>query len=380
MSMTPSPRSLIAIDLGAVCSNVRYLKSKLQRGTAFLAAVKADGYGHGMVPCARAAVAAGADGVAVATAEEAALLRERGFEQRILVMGPLYGADQYRELAGRSVDITILSDEMAQTVVELAAAGLQAHLHIKVDSGMNRQGLAPAEVGGFLQSLQDRPGLEVVGVMTHFACADEDAVSVEQQMKRFLPCVHAVKIAWPRALAHAANSAATMNYPQTHLDMVRCGIAVYGLSPRQGDARAEGLKPALAWTSRVVLVKRVQAGEGIGYGHTYRPEADTEVAVVPVGYADGVFRALGNRAHVLIRGRRFPLVGRVSMDSFAVDLGTASGVRVGDEVVLIGESAGQRISAEEVAKWAGTINYEVTCRISLNRACRSFAEMTGDSG
>ena len=370
--MMPSPRSLVTIDLGAVRHNVRLLKERLRPGVRFLAAVKADGYGHGMLQCAQATIEAGADGVAVATAEEAVALRDGGFTQQILVMGPLFSLDQCEEMAGRGVEFAVVSDEMARMIPELAKMGVQARIHLKIDSGMNRQGLLPGQVPEFLATLRSAHGVELVGVMTHFASAGEHPSSVDSQLGRFLPCVRAVKAEWPHAIAHAANSAATMYWPQAHLDTVRCGIAVYGLSPMQGDARAEGLTPALSWTSRVVLLKPVHAGEGVGYGHTFRPPHDTQLALVPLGYADGLFRLLGNRGHVLIRGHRYPIAGRVSMDSFAADVGMASPVRAGDQVTLIGQDGEPRVSAEDMAGWAQTINYEVTCNISAARAQRMF--------
>ena len=372
--MIPSPRSVVTIDLGAVRKNVRLLKAKLTAGTGFLAAVKADGYGHGMLECARAAMEAGADGVAVATAEEAVTLRDGGFTRQILVMGPLFSLDQCEEMAGRGVEFAVVSDEMARMLPELARMGARARVHLKVDSGMNRQGLLPSQVPPFLETVRAAPGIDLAGVMTHFPCAGEDPGSVDRQLERFLPCVHMVKAEWPRALAHAANSAATMYCPQAHLDMVRCGIAVYGLSPGQGDARAEGLEPALSWTSQVVLQKPVPAGEGVGYGHVFRAPLDTTVALVPLGYADGVFRLLGNRGHVVIGGRPYPMVGRVSMDSFAVDVGPRPEVRVGDKVTLIGQDEQHRVSAEDLAGWAETINYEITCSISTARAQRFFVD------
>lgn len=370
--MRPSPRSMITIDLGAVRHNVAFLRQKLRHGTRFLAAVKADAYGHGTLPCTYAVMQAGADGVAVATAEEAVALRDAGFASTILVMGPLFSPDQYVEMASRGVEFAIVSDEMAKTSLALAGSRLRARIHLKIDSGMNRQGLRPEQVPAFLETIRDVDELELVGVMSHFACASENPASVDFQLERFLPSVHLVKAEYPAAVAHAANSAATMHSPQAHLDMVRCGIAVYGLSPGQGDALAEGLRPALNWTSQVALVKRVPAGEGVCYGHTFRPDADTNVALIPIGYADGVFRLLGNRGHVSIKGRRYPMVGRVSMDSFGVDVGTDEWVKAGDSVALIGLDGGIRLSAEEMASGADTINYEITCNVSVARAERVF--------
>lgn len=370
--MLHPPRSLLTIDLAAVRHNVRFLRSKLEPGVGFLAVVKADGYGHGALQCARAALEAGAAGVAVATAEEAATLQDAGFGGPILVMGPLYGLDQYREMAGRGVEFAVVSEEMARLVLHLAGRGFEARMHLKIDSGMNRQGLLPRQVPAFLESIRGIADMQLVGVMTHFAAAPEDPASVDFQLSRFLPCVESAKAEWPQVLAHAANSAATMYFAQARLDLVRCGIAIYGLSPGQGDAEVEGLRPALSWTAQVALVKRVPAGEGVGYGHTFRPRADTDVALVPVGYGDGVSRLLGNRGEVVIGGRRYPMVGRVSMDSFGVDVGTDCRVGAGDTVTLIGRDGESRLSAEEVAKWAQTINYEIACNVSVARAQRVF--------
>jgi len=370
--MKTSPRSSVLIDLAAIRHNVAHLVSMLSPGSGMLVAVKADGYGHGTLPVARAAVAAGAQGVAVATAEEAVALRDAGFAETILVMGPLYSFDQYEEMARQGVDFAVVSDHMAGILPELRGTGVRARVHVKVDSGMNRQGLFPEEVEPFLEAIRGIPEIDLVGVMTHFACVSEDPASVDFQLARFLPAVERVRREWPDAIAHAANSAATVYAPHSHLDMVRCGCAVYGLSPWQEDAIAEGLRPALAWKSQVALVKRVATGEGVGYGHTFRPDRPTDVALVPIGYGDGVFRALSNRGEVLINGRRYPVAGRISMDSFGVDVGTDGSVKVADEVTLIGPDGEDRITVEEVARRLGTINYEITCDIALDRTERRF--------
>ena len=337
-----------------------------------LVAVKADGYGHGTLPVAQAAVAAGADGMAVATAEEAVTLRDAGFGDAILVMGPLYSFDQYLELAERGVDFAVLSQEMAALLPRLSGTGLKARVHLKVDSGMNRQGLYPSEVGAFLDSIQGIPEIELVGIMTHFACVTEDPSTIDFQLGRFMPAVEQVRERYPGVIAHAANSAATMYASQAHLDMVRCGCAVYGLSPWQEDPIADGLLPVLTWRSQVALIKRVDSQEGVGYGHTFRPATPTHIALVPLGYGDGVSRALSNNGEVLIKGRRYPIAGRVSMDSFGVDVGTQGEVEVGDTVTLIGSDGDDRITVEEVARRVGTINYEITCAIALDRSERVF--------
>lgn len=374
--MKTSPRSSVLIDLSAIRHNVAHLASLLRPGTRLLVAVKADAYGHGILPVAKTVVSAGAYGVAVATAEEAVALRDAGFAAAVLVMGPLYSLDQYEEMARRGIDFAIVSDHMAQMLLALRGRDLRARVHLKVDTGMNRQGLFPSEVTPFLESIQGTPEIELAGLMTHFACATEDPASIDLQLERFRPVVETVRRKWPRVVVHAANSAATISAPHSHFDMVRCGCAVYGLSPWQADAVAEGLQPVLTWRSQVVLVKRVAPGEGVGYGHTFRAERPTDVALVPIGYGDGVFRALGNRGEVLINGRRYPMVGRVSMDSFGVDVGTDGHVKVGDTVTLIGSDANDRITVEELARKLDTINYEITCDIALDRSERLF--LNGD--
>jgi len=374
--MKASPRSSVIIDLSAIRHNVAYLKSLLRPHTQLLVPVKADAYGHGMLAASQAAVVAGACGVAVATAEEAVGLRDAGFDKMILVMGPLYSADQCREMARLGVEFAVVTPEMLSMLRELDNAEGPARVHLKVDTGMNRQGLYPSQVKEFLETLRTLPHVHLVGIMTHFACAAEDLGSVDFQLSRFIPVVKQVRKEWPRAVVHAANSAATMSAPHTHFDMVRCGCAVYGLSPWQRDPLAEGLRPALTWRSQVVLLKKVPAGEGVGYGHTFRPQRPTTIALVPIGYGDGVFRALGDRGEVLIGGRRYPMVGRVSMDSFAVDVGENPVVKVGDTVTLIGADGRERITVEEIAQRVGTINYEITCVIALDRSERLFVDET----
>lgn len=375
--MKTSPRSSVLIDLAAIRHNVAHLLGMLTPGSRMLVAVKADGYGHGTLPVARAAVAAGAQGVAVATAEEAVALRDAGFGSTILVMGPLYSFDQYVEMARRNVDFAVVSDHMARELPALRGSGLGARVHLKIDSGMNRQGIFPSDVGWFLDSIRRIPEINLIGVMTHFACASDDPATIDFQLERFLPAVQQVRQEWPGVLAHAANSAATVCRPRAHLDMVRCGCAVYGLSPWQEDPIAEGLQPALSWRSQVALVKRVAAGEGVGYGRTFRPGSPTDIALVPIGYGDGVSRGLSNCGEVLINGHRYPVAGRISMDSFGVDVGTGGQVKVGDPVTLIGADRNERITTEEVARRLGTINYEITCDIALDRTERHFLNGEG---
>ena len=242
--MKTSPRSSVLIDLAAVRHNVAHLLAMLSPGSRMMVAVKADGYGHGTLPVARAAVAAGAQGVAVATAEEAVALRDAGFAGSMLVMGPLYSFDQYEEMARQGSRLRRGERPHGRpSCPRLRGSGLKARVHLKIDSGMNRQGLFPEEVDAFLDAIRGIPEIDLVGVMTHFACVTEDPATIDFQLGRFLPAVEKVRREWPAVIAHAANSAATVYAPDSHLDMVRCGCAVYGLSPWQEDPLAEGLRP-----------------------------------------------------------------------------------------------------------------------------------------
>jgi alanine racemase len=368
----PSERSLLTVDLAALRANVARFRSRLAPATSLCAVVKADAYGHGALEVGRAAVEAGAAGLAVVTSGEALELREGGYRGALLVMGPVFEVDEARTLASRDVDLTVTGVENAELLVGAFASGVRARVHIKIDSGMFRQGIPPARLTETIDRLASVAGLQVVGAMTHLACADEDPECVGEQLREFRPAAAQVRERWPAVRVHAANSAATLRHAEAHFDMVRCGIGLYGLSPFQTDPAADGLLPVLSWTSIVAAIKELPRGRGAGYGHTFRPSEGTLVGLVPLGYADGVRRSLGNRGSVLVRGRRYPMAGRVSMDSFLIDLGPATDVRPGDRVVLVGEQGGDRLLMEEPARLLGTINYEVACGISLRRAARRF--------
>jgi alanine racemase len=299
----------------------------------------------------------GASWLAVATAPEAAELRAAGIDARLFVMGALTRADLETALAA-DADIGVWSHEL------LDAAGPAARVHVKLDSGMGRLGTKdPDEARALCQAAAERGRL--AGVWTHFATADERGDEYfHEQLRHFATLANEVRASYPGTIAHAANSAATLRDPAAHFDLVRCGVAIYGLDPFQKDPAEQGLEPALSLHSYVAAVKRFDAGESAGYGRRWRaPEGGTGVAVIPIGYGDGWRRALTNNADVLVRGRRHPLVGTVSMDNITVDLGRDTDVEPGDEVVLIGAQGGERILAEEVAGRIATINYEVTCGI-----------------
>jgi alanine racemase len=367
-------RAVADVDLGAVERNCGRLRSLLRGGAELCAVVKANAYGHGVAECARAALAGGATWLAVAAGEEAAELRRLGVPGPVLLMGALTGADA-RAAAAADADLIVWNERFAAELGEVAAeTGRTLRVHVKLDTGMGRLGtkdLREALSVCDLVAGDDR--LELAGVMTHFATADEpDDDLFPSQLRAFGEFASAVRATHAGVVAHAANSAAVYRDSASHFDMVRCGIAVYGLDPFHDSAGARGLEPALTLSSYVADVKQFAPGESAGYGRRWRAADATLVGVLPIGYGDGVRRALSNNGDVLIRGRRYPLVGTVSMDNITVHLGLDSDVEPGDPAVLIGAQEGERISAEEVARRIGTINYEVTCGIAP-RVARRYA-------
>lgn len=359
-------RAVARVDTGAVERNCAHLKATLGAGPELCAVVKADGYGHGAEACAAAALAGGASRLAVATGAEAAQIGAAFAGTPLLTMGALTPQDLEMALAAGS-DVAVWHEEFRRIVADRArAAGRPARVHVKHDSGMGRLGTPdPGEVVELARACAADPDLELAGIWTHFATADEPASAFfDEQLERFTAVATAVKNESPTVTVHAANSAAVFRDPRAHFDMARCGIAVYGLDPFQGDPADNGLAPALSLRSYVADVKRFPAGASAGYGQTWRAERDTWVGVLPLGYGDGVRRGLSNNAEVLIRGKRYPLVGTVSMDNVTIDLGPDHDVEQGEEAVLIGSSGDERILAEEVAGRLGTINYEITCGIS----------------
>src|SRR3954449_11040437 len=345
-------RAEARVDLGAIERNAARLARELTGGAALCAVVKADGYGHGAAPAARAALAGGASRLAVATAVEAAGLRAEGIDAPVLVMGALTRAE---------LDIALAADAEVVAWREAwlrdALGGRDARVHVKLDTGMGRLGTRDAAEADAVCAVA---GGRLAGLMSHFATADErgDAFFGEQ-LERFRAWALPHKRDRPELVLHIANSAATLREADAHFDMVRCGIAVYGMDPFHEDAAARELVPALELRTYVADVKPIAPGESAGYGRRFVAEAPTRIATLPIGYGDGVRRASTNNAEVVIGGARHPLVGTVSMDNVTVDVGDAA-VEPGDPAVLIGEG----ISAEEVARRLGTINYEVTCAIS----------------
>jgi alanine racemase len=352
--------SRVEVDLDAIAANVRTLRDVAAPAPVW-AVVKADGYGHGAVPVARAALAAGAAGLAVALVEEGRALRAAGVDARVLLLSepPVTGAAAIVEAR---LEPTVYSAAMISALD--AVGGDPVPVHLKVDTGMHRVGCDPAEAVELATAIDRAPRLRLASVWTHLAVADEpDRPDTAAQLARFDAAVAAIEaagIAVPER--HAANSAGAIAHPAARHDLVRAGIAVYGIAPSPQLAGVVPLRPALRLVSEVAHVKVVPAGEGVSYGLRWAPEVATTVVTVPIGYADGVRRRLGALGgEVLIGGRRCPIAGTVTMDQITVDCGPGATVARGDEVVLIGRQGDERITAEEWADRLGTIGYEITC-------------------
>lgn len=366
------PRAECRIDLGAYRANVGLLAAALTGGAAIWAVVKANAYGHDVGRIAQEAVAAGARRLCVATLSEARELRASGIRVPLLIMGPL-DAPGLRRAVDLDVAVTVVGWHMVEALAALAedaavaspATPHRARVHLKVDTGMGRWGVPWSDATGALDRLLAIPGVEVEGIMTHFATADDtaDRSFFDLQLSRFEQVVAMARERVPRILAHAANSAATLLEPRAHFDAVRCGIATYGLDPLQRSAADHGLVPVMSLSSHVAELRELAPGDGTGYCRTFIATEPCRAAIVPIGYADGVRRALGaGVGEVVIRSERCTIVGNVSMDHVSVLVG--DDVEVGDVVTVIGSQGGAAVTAEDHARWAGTINYEVTCGVA----------------
>lgn len=350
--------TVVEVDLDAIRHNVRLLKPA---DGELMAVLKANAYGHGAAEVARAALGAGATWIGVALVEEGVSLREAGIEVPILVLSE-FPAGSEREALRADLTPSLYTEGGLQRLRE-AADGRRVDVHVKVDTGMHRVGVFPPEsLNSYLDQVAEE-GFGLDAIWTHFADSAEDEATTRRQLERFFGVVEAARAGGhdPRML-HAANSGATLLYPESHLSLVRCGIAVMGLEPAPGVGASDGLRPALTWRSAVSMTKRLPAGEPVSYGHRHRLEHDANVATVPVGYADGYPRLLSSRADVLIRGRRCLVAGSVTMDQLIVDCGDLE-IEAGDDVVLLGRQDDEVVSAWELAERSETIGYEIVSRI-----------------
>jgi alanine racemase len=371
MTDLPTHPTYCEIDLAAIRHNVRRMREIVGPSTAVMALVKANGYGHGAVAAAQAVTEAGAAWLAVGSAGEGLDLRHSGIAAPILVLGMTPPPLAEQALA-HHLTLTVYDMDLAAAY---AAAGRRlgrpARLHVKTDTGMGRLGLPAREAFAFTRALQGMAGAQVEGLFTHFATADSaDQTFALQQLSLFQEIVGALEAAGARPrLVHAANSAAALALPPARLDLVRPGIALYGMSPSDDVPVPPDFRPALAWKSVIALVKTLPPGHSVGYGRAYVTQGEEQIATIPAGYGDGLRR--GRPTEALVHGRRAPFVGRLCMDQAMLNVTGIPNVKIGDEVVLIGRQGAAAIRAEDVARAWGTICYEVTTGI-LARAPRVY--------
>ena len=351
------------VNLAALRHNYEAIKEKLAKGARLCAVVKADAYGHGAVPAARIALSAGAAYLAVATIEEAAELRRAGITAPILMLG-IVPEEAALDVVSLGVTQTVASVELARALSEAAVClGRRAKVHLAIETGMGRIGVRPEEVYALARAVKELPQMEIEGAFSHFAMADiEDKSFSRGQFRLFQTAVEEIcRAGAAPEICHIAESAAALEMPKTHLDMVRAGIIQYGLWPSDEVARNAALTPVMKLYAQVVFLKSIEKGKSIGYGRAYIADAIRRIATLPIGYADGYIRAYAKAGYVLIHGQKAKIVGRICMDQTMVDVTDIEDVKVGDKATLFGEA---ELSADTLAKWADTINYEVPCLLS----------------
>ena len=369
-------RAYAEINLDAIQHNILKVKERVGKDVKVMAVIKADGYGHGADAVAQSLNKIGIDAFAVAIIEEGIALRKKGIQSPILILG-YTSPYQYGELVQYELTQTVFRYEMAEKISEFAKLlGKTAKIHIKVDTGMSRIGFKDNEESvEIIKKIKELPNIEIEGIFTHFACADEtDKTSAYHQFERYMNFVERLEeegVVIP--IKHVSNSAAIIDFEDTRLNMVRSGIMTYGLYPSdEVDHNKIILEPALSFKSHIIYIKEVEAGVGVSYGSTYVTKKKTKIATIPVGYADGYPRALSSKGRVLIRGQYAPIIGRICMDQFMVDVTDIEGVQELDSVTLVGCDGENKITAEEVSK-EHSFNYEFICGLS-KRVPRVYIE------
>lgn len=370
----------VEIDLGALRHNFRQVRKLVGPGVGILAVVKADAYGHGLVPAAQAFAEAGATAFGVAEVEEGVRLRQAGITGQIVIM---LGVDRQGAAEAVAHDLTPVVytlEALEALAAQAARSGCRKGVQIKVDVGMGRFGLLPHELEPFLVTLRRFPALYLAGIASHFPKADaEDDAITEEQYRVFQELLAGIQGAGDGRIIHAANSATLLRYPGMRCDMVRPGISLYGCYPAAWLQQASDLdlRPVMRFVTTVLQVKEVPAGQGISYGHRYVTDRPTRLAVLPVGYADGYLQRMTGKAEVLLAGQRAPVRGMICMNACMVDVTEIPGVKAGDEAVLLGRQGAGEISAEEIARWSDTINYEILCLFgSCNRQVQVDSEVS----
>lgn len=357
--------SQVTINLDAVAANVRCIKSLVRNDASLMAVVKANAYGHGAPQVARVAIEHGADFLAVANLEEALELRRAGIDAPILTLSHVPAEAIASAIAS---DLTVTIYDLGQArQYQLAAveSGGTLSAHLKVDTGMGRLGLLADDACACCRRIADMPAIKLEGIYTHFSSADTDSQYTAKQLSRFCDLIAQMEHLGCRfKYVHAANSAALLTEPSSHFNLVRPGLLLYGLNPLGEDRGPAWLEPAMTWKTTIAQLKTLPAGSPVGYGNTYRTQGRETIALLPVGYADGLRRAPQTWREALVRGLRAPVVGRVSMEKTAINVTQIPGARAGDEVVLLGKQGNDEISADEIANWIGSINYEVVTAIA----------------
>lgn len=369
-------RTWAEIDLGAIVHNCRKIKAILAKDADIMAVVKANAYGHGILEISRVLEGLKIRYLGVATLEEALILRDAGITLPILILGSLLPEEA--ELAVRNnITLTLCNKELLGALCNIAGGATRPKVHIKVDTGMGRIGVWHEEGIAFIREVKKNKDIEIEGIYTHFSIAGRDKFFTQYQIDSFERIISDLeKAGLSIALKHAANSIACVDWKKSHLNMVRPGIIVYGIYPKRNFPRLIKLKPAFSLKTKIVFIKDTPPGRSISYGRTYITQAHTRIATIPIGYADGYGRILSNKAEILVRGERAPVVGKVTMDQTMIDVGRIRNVKVGDEVVLIGRQGAEEIRIEKLARLAGTIPYEIVTGIT-SRVPRKYALQRG---
>ncbi len=354
------------IDLDAIAHNYRAIKNRLTKGTDVLAVVKANAYGYGMVEVARRFAKEKVPYLGVASVDEAILLRKAGIKLPILILSSIL-PKEVKEALEYDLTLTVCDGDLPPAIDKAAhKLNKRALVHVKVDTGMGRLGIWHDEADRLIEEVLAFKNIILEGIFTHFSSADEEeAHYTVRQIDNFKRLIADIELKGAEIrYVHAANSAGAVLYKDSHFNMVRPGLMLYGLYPNEAITRIVKLKPALSLKTRIIFLKRTPAGRNISYGRTYTTKKETIIATLPIGYADGLNRRLSNKGEVIIKGKRAPIVGRICMDHTMIDVGDVDGVKVGDEVVLIGTQGSQTITVEEIARLLDTIPYEVVCWIS----------------